>query len=251
MAECPKHPGVEAVGACSRCGRFFCAAEAKRIEFKTYCEECAARAEIDWLGKHYAKLEGKRSGLAWFLLVVGIGLIGFGTFTAIDASSASQRFFGFALLSWGIACASVFSGRPLTRWTQMAMAPVVGFFVFLSSGQEFAGVLTTCCLWLFAGMTLTDLRTRLFFRVPVERAALARHYERYGNNPLAVVASRLAFISLVVPGMSLLALVLGGIALSRVNRKAVPPVGSIGTALGAIAFSVFTSALWIMWLGRL
>lgn len=245
MTECPKHPGAEAVGACARCGRFLCAAEAKHLEPDTYCEDCAARDEVDWLGKHYAKLAGRRSGLVWFLFVLGLPLMALGVAVLVTPSSAPrERALGGALLVWGAALAAPFSGRPLTRWAPLASTVVVGALVGVATDALFAGVLTTCGLGALAALSLTDLRTRLYFHVEVPRAELQKHYDRYGSNPLAVVASRLAFVSLVVPGLGLVAIVLAAVALGRVNRRAVPPVGNVATALGAIVFSLFTTVLW-------
>lgn len=250
MTGCPKHPGAEAVGTCTRCGRFFCAAEAKRLGTGVYCEECAMRAEVDWLGKHYAQFQGRRSGLVWFLLLLGVPLSGIGVTIAVTPSSGTpERFFGLALMTWGAACISLFPGKTPVRWVPLLAAFVVGGLVYLATQRELAAVLTASCLILFSVMTLTDLRTRLFFRVPVTRQALEQHYARYGNNPLAVAASRLAFVGLVIPGAGVLAIVLAAVALSRVNGKAVPPVGSAGTAITAIVFSLFTSLLWFRWLG--
>ena len=248
MTECPKHPGVEAVGTCARCGRFHCAAEAKQLDGGVYCEECAARAEVDWLGKHYAQFEGKRSGLVWFLLLMGIPLAALGVTIAVAPSSGMpERCLGLALATWGAACISLFSGKKFARWAPMAASLVVGPFMYLATDQPVVGVLTTICFALFALMTMSDPRTRLFFRVPVARHQLERHFARYGNNPLAVTASRIAVVGLVIPGFSILAIVLAVIALSRVDKKAVPPIGNAATAIGAIVFSLFTSLIWFSW----
>lgn len=251
MTECPKHAGVEAIGTCTRCGRFMCAAEAKRIDGTSFCEDCAARDEVDWLGKHYAKFERKRSGLVWFMLVIGVPLMALGVTMIISGEQWSERFFGLAVTTWGAACASVFSGRAVTRFAPMAAAFIVGLFVFLAFESMTAVVLTTVSLCLFALMPITDLRTKLFFGVAVSRGHLATNYARYDTNPLAVTASRLAFVSLLFPGLSLLTLVLGVVALARVNRKAVPPIGNASAAIGAIVFSLFTSALWSVWIRNL
>lgn len=250
MTECPKHPGVEAVGTCARCGRFYCAAEARQFDRHTYCDDCSARADVNWLGKYYAQFEGKRSGLVWFLLLVGIPVSGIGVTIAVTPSSGlPERFLGLAFATWGAACISVFSGKKWARRVPMAASVVVGVFMYLATDQPIVGVLTTICLALFALMTMNDLRTQLFFRVPASRPQLERHYTRYGNNPLAVASSRVALAGLVIPGLGIVAIVLAAVALSRVDKKAVPPVGSAGTAIGAIVFSLFTSLMWFSWAG--
>ncbi len=248
MTECPKHPGVAAVGTCARCGSYFCAAEARRIDDATYCGECAARGDVDWLGKHYAKFVGKRSALAWTVLALGVGAIALGIAMQFGASLApGERLLAVGFIVWGAANVAIISGKPWARWLPLTAAFGVGVLVALAS-REFnvvAGFFVALMLSVFALSIITDVRTRLFFRVPVPRDALQKHYDRYGSNPLAITASRLAFVSLIVPGLGLATLVMGVIALTRVNAKATPPVGNVSAALGAIVFSIFTSLIWL------
>ena len=97
---------------------------------------------------------------------------------------------------------------------------------------------------LFFVVLRRDVRTRLFFRLPVERAELRRHYERYGSNWQASSATRLAALGLFIPGLGLISLGLGIWGLSRVNPRAVPPIGGLGSALGAIVVSALSCVLW-------
>lgn len=245
MTECPKHPGIEAVGTCVRCGRFHCAAEARIIDGSMYCGDCAERDDVDWLGKHYRPFEGKRSGLVWFLLLVGVLLAAAALAMLVTPSStAGERFFGASLLTWGLACAALSSGRRQARWALLGATVLSGVFFGLATDNMFSALFVTAALVAFAAMPFRDLRTRLYFRDTIARGELKTHFERYGSNPLAVTASRLAFVSLVVPGLGLLAFGLGLVALFRVDKKAVPPVGNAGTAISAMVFSVFTSAIW-------
>lgn len=82
--------------------------------------------------------------------------------------------------------------------------------------------------------------------MPVPRATLHAHFKREGSNPLAVHASRLALLGLFLPGVGLLSLVMGVVAITRIDSKAVPPVGNLSAALGAIVFSLFTSLFWAL-----
>jgi len=123
----------------------------------------------------------------------------------------------------------------LPAGTCLPFASTVPLPVFLGSGLLLA---------LFGLSGVTDVRSKLFYRVPVPRPDLRKHFDRYGNNPLAVISSRLALGSLFVPGLSLVALGLAVFSLTRVDSKATPPVGNIGTAVGAIVFSLFTSMIW-------
>ena len=202
------------------------------------------REDVDWLGQHYRKLEGKRSGLAWFLFVTGLAVAGGGLVLMIDPDVEwPQRVFGAGLVVSGVASMSTISGRPATRKV-MLLSSIVSTVLFTIATQQAWGALFGIPLLGLTATTWTDVRTRLFMRVPVPRQTLRKHYQREGSNPLAITASRLALLSLIIPGLSLVSLVLGVMALARIDSKAVPPVGNLSAALGAIVFSLFTSAIW-------
>lgn len=244
MTACPSHPEAESVGACARCGRFYCAAEQVELDGKRYCGDCGARDDVDWLGKHYRKLEGQRSGLAWFLLVAGLTIALAGGSLIVNAEHGWQdRFTGLGLLVYGLAAASTITGKRPLRWALLVGSLMAGA-LFTLAVQDYWGVLAMVPLLGLAAAAWTDVRTQLFFRVPVPRETLRKHYQREGSNPLAITASRLAFLGLLIPGVGVLALVLGVMAASRVDAKAVPPVGNLSAALTAIAFSLFTSLMW-------
>lgn len=252
MANCATHPEVEAVGTCARCGQFYCAAERVELDAQVYCGTCAVRPDVDWLGIHFRKYEGQRSGLAWSFGLLGLllGVLGVASLFA-GALDSKRVLVALGLVLLGGAGLAFFSGRRFGRFAPVAMAlPAAGCFalaatetpssygslpVFLGSGL---------LLTLFGLSGVTDVRSKLFYRVPVPRPDLRKHFDRYGNNPLAVVSSRLALGSLFIPGLSLVALGLAVFSLTRVNSKATPPVGNVGTAVGAIVFSLFTSMIW-------
>jgi hypothetical protein len=241
---CPTHPGAESVGTCSRCGRFHCAAEQLEIDGQIYCGDCGARDDVDWLGRHYRQLEGRRSGVAWFLFVAGIPL----AVTAVGLMLAPdmewpQRVFGAGLLLVSVAAIASISGRPVTR-KALVLASLLSTVLFTIATKEPWGALFGIPFVGVAAAAWTDVRTRLFFRVPVPRVELYRHYHREGSNPLAITASRLALLGMFVPGFGLLTLVLGVMAMARIDAKAVPPVGNRSAALGAIVFSLLTTAMW-------
>ncbi len=243
MTQCPKHPGVEAVGTCVRCGRFHCAVEARSIDGSMYCGDCAERDDVDWLGKHYRPFEGKRSGLVWVLLLVAAPLT-VGAISLLSATTGSERLLGASLLAWGLPSASLVSGHRAARWVFLGSTVVSGVLFGFATDNMITAPFVTAVLATFAVAPFRDVRTRLFFRDTIDRGDLKAHFARYGSNPLAVTASRLAFVSLVVPGLGVVSFVLGLVALFRVDKKAVPPVGNVGTAIGAMVFSLFTSFMW-------
>jgi hypothetical protein len=248
MADCPVHPGEPAIGACARCGRFFCAKERILLDAKPYCGDCGARPDVDWLGHHYRALEGTRSGVAWAMGLFGLGLVLGGltlVFTSLEHWKGAVA--GFGLFLFGASAATTFVGRRALR-PAMFVGAALASGAFAISAQEWVALVPAVILFLVAGAVWTDVRTRLFFRVPVPRAELLKHFHREGSNPLAITASRLAFFSLLIPGLSVLSLVLGVVALTKVNSKATPPVGNVSAALGAIIFSLFTTLIWAGWL---
>lgn len=248
MADCPVHPGEPAIGACARCGRFFCAKERILLDAKPYCGDCGARPDVDWLGHHYRALEGTRSGVAWAMLIVGLGLAVSGATIVLESRDRWQAgLSGVGIFFFGACAVSVFFGRPPLR-PALFVGATVATITFWLSAQEWIVLVPGVMLFLVAGAVWTDVRTRLFFRVPVPRAELLKHFHREGSNPLAITASRLAFFSLLIPGLSVLSLVLGVVALTKVNSKATPPVGNVSAALGAIIFSLFTTLIWAGWL---
>lgn len=248
MSTCPVHAGEPSIGACARCGRFFCAKERILLDAKAYCGDCGARPDVDWLGHHYRGLEGKRSGVAWAMGVLGVGLVLGGlslVFTSLEHWKGAVG--GFGLFLFGASAATTFLGQRSLR-PAMFVGALLASAAFALSAQDWIAIVPAVILFLVAAAVWTDVRTRLFFRVPVPRAELAKHYAREGSNPLAITASRIAFFSLLIPGLSVVGLVLGIVALTKVNSKAVPPVGNASAALGAIIFSLFTTLIWAGWL---
>lgn len=244
MPQCAVHPGSEAVGACARCGRFYCAAEQIDLDLRTYCGECGVRDDVDWLGNRYRKLEGKRSGLAWFLVLLGLPVAATSVAALLNAETGGERGLFGGLLLMSVGAMTVMSGQTWSRLVLLGTVLLASASFVAGTGQPWAAALAVPGLWLSVA-TWTDVPTQLFFRLPVERAALRRHFVRGGSNPLAVRASRLALLSLFIPGLGVLTLAMGVMALTRINSKAVPPVGNLSVALGAIFFSLFTSLIWL------
>lgn len=243
MAPCPTHPESEAIGTCHRCGSFYCQPEQVEVDGFRYCGECGARPDVDWLGQHYRKLEGTRSGLAWFLFLLGSTVAAAAIAALFNAENWGDRAILGAVLFMALAAASVMSGKQWSLWAFLLSGPVVGVLAFFATGQPWALAIGLPVLVL-SGTTWTDVRTRVFFRKPVAREALYKHFHREGSNPLAVQASRLSLLGLFVPGLCLVSLVMGIVAVARVDTKVIPPVGNLSAAVGAIIFSLFASMIW-------
>lgn len=244
MTECPVHPGAAAVGTCARCGRFYCAAELILLDEKSYCGECGVRGDVDWLGKHYRNFEGKRSGLAWFLLLAGIPIAATSLAALPSTGTGGERGLFVGLLLMSLGGMTVMSGKAWSRLVLLGTIPLAAVAFVAGTGSPWAAALTLPALMLSIS-TWTDVRTKLFFRLPVERVELRKHFAREGSNPMAMRASRLALLSLFIPGLSVLTLIMGVMALARIDSKAVPPVGNLSVAIGAIVFSLVTSLIWL------
>ena len=261
MTECPAHPGVEAVGTCARCGRFYCAAEARAFEGQLYCGACAERPEVNWLAHHYAKLEGQRSGLAWFSAFLGVvGLLAGGGLLVVlvdmfwnmrgttESLGDLQWVCGpVGLLAWSLTALLVWTGRPWALWLNLVGALVLtGFMALANTGDArlVVGGVALLTSGFFWGVLRRDVRTRLFFRLPVERGELLQHYTRYGSNWQAAGAARLAVLGLFIPVLPPISLGLAVWGLARVDRHAVPPVGGAGGAIGAAVLSVLSGVAW-------
>lgn len=245
MTECPAHPGVEAIDTCTRCGRFFCTPERFELEGRAYCADCGARDDVDWLGHHYRKFEGKRSGLAWFMLLLGLGLVPVGVAIIVTPGTPwSDALIGLGVAIYGVVSIAFFSGRPAAR-TALAVGSVGTAAAFVIGGQDFWGLIPAFVMLGVTGAAWTDVRSTLFYRQPVPRLKLYGHFHREGSNPLAVLASRLSLLAIFVPGLCFITLGMGVVSVTRMNSKAVPPVGNLSAAVAAIVVSLFLSAMWI------
>jgi hypothetical protein len=245
VTECPSHPGAESVGACARCGRFYCAPEQIELDGKVYCADCGVREDVDWLGQHYRKLEGKRSGLAWAILLIAAPFAALGLFSLVGENSGQQKTIGLALIFYALAAFVFFTG---TRWGRLALlsgATIAGGLLTFAI-EDYWGLLIALPILGLSASAWTDLRTKLFYRVPVARKKLLQHYQREGSNPLAIQASRLALLGLFIPGVGVISLVMGVMSLTRIDKKAVPPVGNLSAAVAAVVFSLFTTAFWAL-----
>ncbi len=246
MADCPAHPGTPALGTCERCGRFFCAADRLELDGKVYCAECGARPDVDWLGAHYAPFVGRRSALAWFLGVFGLALLCVGLLI-LSGGRPATHWGGIALafVTYAAACLGFFTGWRHGR-RALVLGSLVGAVLIGATMSEMPGGLALAiALLIVSASAWTDVRSKLFYRLPVPRPELRKHFDRQGSNPLAILASRLALFAVLVPGLGLITLGLGVLALTRVDKRATPPVGNVSAGISAIVASLLSLALWV------
>lgn len=232
------------------------------VDHQLFCGTCAERPEVDWLTHHYARLEGRRSGLVWFATFLGVvGLVfGVGMLVALldlfrDVIRGSNSLEDIrwvaspvAIIFWSVSALLLQTGK---RWaltlnlaTSLVISLVFAFSNVNLEAQLLVGVMTLAMTGGFWAVLRRDVRTRLFFRRPVERSELRQHYERYGSNWQAASAARLSALSLFMPPLALISLGLAVWGLSRVDKRAVPPVGGFGSGLGAAIISVMCITVW-------
>lgn len=147
----------------------------------------------------------------------------------------------------GLGC---FLGQRWARHAQLGLSVLVCLLLLGRSDAERSGP----AVLMGGGLALRiylDPRHRLFFRLPVKQATLRRLWHMYEDNPLASVALMLGVFGLLLPFLAPGALVLGGVALRRVDPEARPPVGRRGQALGALGLGMLALVLWGSLLGSL
>jgi hypothetical protein len=236
---CATHEEQAASGTCARCGTFFCAACTRIIFDKAYCATCAERPDINYLERFRLELWGRRDAWAWTIGVSGLGL---GVLAAVMLRDQEYPL----ALAFG-ACAGVsgafFLGLP---WARRALIGVPLLFA-LVCGQlglyPIAAALAV--LFLLALAVHGNTRSQLFFRRQVPAHKLQALWHLRENNPLARHALSYALSGLLLPVMAPVAIVLGALALRRVNPDAVPPIGRKGQAIAALVLGILTVLGWL------
>ncbi len=241
---CAAHREEAAEGTCVRCGSFFCAACARRVLDQDYCAPCAARLDTQHLERLRLKLWGRRDGWAWSVGLVSLVL------AVVAVRGLWEGAPVVIMLALG-ACAGAgvafFLG---VRWAREALVgtPLICALVCgLSQSQGTAVLLLLMALT--AAPLYFDTRNRLFFRLEVSAASLQRLWHLRENNPLARHALSLGLSALVLPVLAPVALVLGVLALRRVDRDANPPIGRAGQAIAALVLGLAAPLLWslLLW----
>ncbi|GEL69437.1 hypothetical protein [Myxococcus virescens] len=255
LPRCALHPDALAGATCQRCGSFVCTECTTWVMGRMYCPACAVRPEVNYLEAFRLKLWGRRDASAW--LVVGVTELLL--FLALGALMAGT--FGLALAflaSAGVGLA-FFLGM---RWARLGLLAVPLLAMLLTALSTGAPALMFFVPLMVAVNIFRDTRSRLFFRLEVPERELRRLWDLRVNNPLARHALSLGVGSLLLlvltpllsllgegfvlsflfmamtMAMAMLALVLGAVALRRVDPEARPPIGRRWEALGAMGLAL-------------
>ncbi|MCP3137098.1 DUF4190 domain-containing protein [Pyxidicoccus xibeiensis] len=245
LPRCGVHPEELAAATCQRCGGFICTACSTWVMGTLYCAVCAARPEVNYLEDFRRKYWGKRDSGAWLVGAGSLALVFLAVMTALGLKRVDAALALLAAAGVGVA---FFLGMRWARALLLVMpAACVGFVIAPDNG--IAGLGAVFILFVFALQLFLDTRSRLFFQVDVSEKALRRLWELRVNNPLARHAASLGFSSLFMPLFAPLAIILGVIALRRVDPQARPPIGRRGQALTGIVLGVASVLAWVLFLG--
>lgn len=244
-APCALHPERPAVGACARCGGFFCEAEARRHGEHTYCAECGQRPEVSYLEQLRARLWGKRDAWAW----------------AMGLSAPAHLAFGFAMgldRTWHWAVLGGVNALVVTAWflgvrlarPALVLLPAAWLVGFVVQGREVLEALPLVLPPMGVALAaVASTRGQLFFRMEVDARKLERLWDARENNPLARRALVCGLLGVVLPVAAPVAMVLGGVALRRVNPEARPPVGRKEYALAGLMLGALGVLGWGVYFG--
>ncbi|QSQ11958.1 B-box zinc finger protein [Myxococcus landrumensis] len=237
---CAVHPDEEADATCQRCGAFVCGTCATWVMSVLYCTDCAARPEVNYLEVFRLKFWGKRDANAWVVGIVSLGLIAGAAFAASQGEwLAAVVMLGAAGVGGGF-----FLGQ---RWARPALVltPITAGLVAASVHGPGALVLSFL-VFVSALQTFLDARNRLFFRVEVSEKDLRRLWDLRVNNPLARNALSLGITSFIIPVFAPFAVLVGALALRKVDLNARPPIGRKGQAMAAIVLGVGAVVFWVL-----
>ncbi|MFL5347551.1 MAG: hypothetical protein ACJ8AT_22420 [Hyalangium sp.] len=242
---CATHPEEAATGTCSRCGTFFCAGCVRWVFGKAWCSACAARPEVDYLERFRLKLWGRRDASSWVVGAVGLGL---GVATVLAVVERRTPWPLALIFSAGTAASIAF----FLGW-RWAREVLVGTSLGCTQACWVSGSQGFAVLFLFLGAAAIvyyfDTRNRLFFQRPVSAARLQRLWHVRENNPRARDAMNLGLAAFFFPLFAPLAVLVGIVALRRVDPHAIPPIGRKGQALSGIALGLGSLVLWglLLW----
>ncbi|NTX16008.1 hypothetical protein HUA76_35085 [Myxococcus sp. CA056] len=158
-ARCPRHPRVEEVQTCPRCGGFFCEAclpEALASE-RTHCADCLAREKEPAVLRRalFRDLAFIQCGVAVLNLVMGL--------LATMTSSEAEPLAGvlgtvcFATPFLGLAGLLVLTRSPIVGWVAFAFATLFGLAAFFLGVHLLGGVILVSAV--ISYFQLSKLRT--------------------------------------------------------------------------------------------
>lgn len=230
-ARCLTHPDQAVLGACARCGSFFCELDRENVDGTDYCAACAARPDVDYLEAFRLKYWGKRDAWTWF---IGLGAL-FNFFVGGSILLAGEErlmLMGLMTLATGVIGACFWWGL---SWARLAMCfmPILNAVVGAATlGPAAVGQGVVPFFIMIA--VYKDTRNRLFFKEEVSREALQKAWNLYANNSLARAGFMLSLVGVLVFPLAPVGLVLSAIGLRRVDPTARPPIGRKGQAIAGI-----------------
>lgn len=246
-AFCAQHPDVPAVGSCSRCGAFACAADSKLLGTGLFCATCAARPDVDYLEGFRAEHWGRRDGWTW---LVGLWVLSYAplaiTTLAQGLRAAEGPDSSLVIVAASYALAAVASGLFFAGVAQARAAVILNPILLGAVGLVFGGsgsrTIPGAAIGLLVGAAIyKSPLNRMFFKLEVSRADLQREWDLRRNNTLARAGMMLGILGILIPLVSPIAFVLGVIGRSRVNPNAHPPIGRKGQATAAIVLGIVGS----------
>ncbi|MFP2911910.1 DUF4190 domain-containing protein [Pyxidicoccus sp. 3LFB2] len=240
-SRCHAHPDLPVLGACARCGTFYCEQDRWVVNGKAYCEACSVRPEVDYLEGFRQKCWGKRDAWSW--------LVGFGAvFNALSgililaSGEPSTIPFGVFGLAAGAVGMCFWLGMP---WARTALIGVpVGSMVLGALGEGGAAVGRGLVPLLITIAIYNDTRNKLFFKQEVLPEALKKAWHLYMNNTMARAGVMLGVLGLFVPGVGAVALICSIIGLRRVDPNGNPPIGRKGQAIAGIILGGLATLGW-------
>lgn len=232
-AVCARHVDSPANGNCERCGAFYCVLDSKRVGERSYCSACAERPEVNYLETFRLKYWGKRDSWAWLM---GVGAVWSGLSAVfIVTTSLGVAMINLALAGYGVC---YFLGQ---RWTRPTIFVVPFLPALILAGQKLmaGGATDSFALGKMVGEALVysalpllmaaaiyaDTRNQLFFMIPIGERRLKKAWHLYSNNTIARTGLLLSLPGLLVPGLSVPAVICSLIGLRRVDPTAYPPIG--------------------------
>lgn len=256
-ARCARHPEVKATATCSRCGAFGCSQDLRLLDLKTFCLDCAARPDVDYLEAYRLKYWGKRDSWAWIFgaggvlnVVVALALVA--TALLRPERGVVDVLTALCILAVGANSLAFWAGRPFARVGLFVGIVLIGVVNAATAGPASAGPLIIPLI--VAASVVASTRNRLFFKLAVSRADLKKAWDLFHNNAMARNAATLGVGGLLVPIFIPFAIVCGVIGYRRVDPTAYPPIGNKGRAIAGIALGIVGLLLWAglgaLWLGQ-
>lgn len=245
-ATCPRHAGAPVVAACRRCGTFVCVEDRVVLDGSEFCRECAARPDVDYLEAFRLKYWGKRDSWAWFFGVTAVANVIIGLTVIANALTserpASNVALGLVILLWGGLAGAFWAGLKAARWG-LAGAFILYALVLVAVAGP-AGLGGVIFPLAFVASALGSVRTKLFFKLDVPREQLRKHWALLHDNVLARNALMLGAVGLLFGPFAPLGLVLGIVALRRVDPAAYPPIGRKAHAIAGIVLGALGTLIW-------